>query len=401
ANLKESHLIAVKRIFKYLKGTPSLGMWYPKYLGFKLKGYSDSDYAGCNMDKKVPQVEFTFKEIAFTTNNEVALLYPSHPNKEYFKGVSNYISKCCLKEAFTRALNQYKEYLSEFWYTAKVLPDFKIWVSTPTGEVRGEIGITTFRNALRTQYLCHSSMYVPPPFITTETKSSSAMDTSPSHPSPPTPVVGEMHKEAQQAAYGPTSLGDTSEDGAYPQLSSVKLEDLADILKDTRSAFVTIDSLIIVSDVSEEEENAENDKDTKDTSKELEQEKVIAEAEGALMKAKPLYPDINQLTKLLELPAEFLDLPHLASSVQEKLMTLDSLPVLLKTVTNTLNRFATLVKNASGATTTSVPLADKATASPAEKEKDADTNLRNKLVGQLKSLKNSKPVTYSWLNEER
>ncbi|GJT22594.1 retrovirus-related pol polyprotein from transposon TNT 1-94 [Tanacetum coccineum] len=37
-----------------------------------------------------------------------------------------------------------------------------------------------------------------------------------SHPSPATPVVGEMHKEAQQAAGGPTSLGDTSEDGAHP-----------------------------------------------------------------------------------------------------------------------------------------------------------------------------------------
>ncbi|GKE96855.1 hypothetical protein Tco_1581710 [Tanacetum coccineum] len=50
--LKESHLIAVKRIFRYLKGTPSLGLWYPKCLGFDLKGYSDSNYAGCNMDKK-------------------------------------------------------------------------------------------------------------------------------------------------------------------------------------------------------------------------------------------------------------------------------------------------------------------------------------------------------------
>ncbi|GJU04107.1 ribonuclease H-like domain-containing protein [Tanacetum coccineum] len=42
-----------------------------------------------------------------------------------------------------------------------------IQVSTPTREVRGEIGITTFRNALRAQYLPHSSMYVSPPSITT------------------------------------------------------------------------------------------------------------------------------------------------------------------------------------------------------------------------------------------
>nr|GEW15802.1 uncharacterized mitochondrial protein AtMg00810-like [Tanacetum cinerariifolium] len=52
ANPKESYLIAVKRIFKYLKGTPSLGLWYSKCSGFDLKGHSDSDYAGCNMDKK-------------------------------------------------------------------------------------------------------------------------------------------------------------------------------------------------------------------------------------------------------------------------------------------------------------------------------------------------------------
>nr|GEU96341.1 uncharacterized mitochondrial protein AtMg00810-like [Tanacetum cinerariifolium] len=52
ANPKESYLIAVKRISRYLKGTPSLGLWYSKCLGFELKGYSNSDYAGCNMDRK-------------------------------------------------------------------------------------------------------------------------------------------------------------------------------------------------------------------------------------------------------------------------------------------------------------------------------------------------------------
>ncbi|GJS96157.1 hypothetical protein Tco_0803125 [Tanacetum coccineum] len=120
-----------------------------------------------NLFLPATQVEFTFDEITFTTNNEVALIYPLHSNQEYFMDVSNFISKCCIKEAFTRAPSQYKEYLSELLYTAKVLPDSKIWVSTPTGEVRGEIGIITFRNALRAQYLPHSSMYVPIPSITT------------------------------------------------------------------------------------------------------------------------------------------------------------------------------------------------------------------------------------------
>ncbi|GJR12233.1 retrovirus-related pol polyprotein from transposon TNT 1-94 [Tanacetum coccineum] len=52
ANPKESHLIAVKRIFRYLKGTPNLDLWYPKGLIFDLKAYYNSDYAGCNLDRK-------------------------------------------------------------------------------------------------------------------------------------------------------------------------------------------------------------------------------------------------------------------------------------------------------------------------------------------------------------
>nr|GEU42427.1 copia protein [Tanacetum cinerariifolium] len=52
SNLKESHLVAVKRISMYLKGTPNLGLWYSKGSGFDLKAYSESDYARCNMDRK-------------------------------------------------------------------------------------------------------------------------------------------------------------------------------------------------------------------------------------------------------------------------------------------------------------------------------------------------------------
>ncbi|GJX08140.1 hypothetical protein Tco_0196072 [Tanacetum coccineum] len=154
-----------------------------------------------------------------------------------------------------------------------------------------------------------------------ETQSSSAKDKIPSHHSPPTPVVGQMHKEPQQAAGGPTSLGATSEEGAHPQLSSrddasvdstteadpglsasndsipsqhdqtkstgdglktaqnnsgineesrsdeilkkIKLEDLSDLLKDIRYAFFTPDSPqdepIIVSDKSGEEVSKDND----------------------------------------------------------------------------------------------------------------------------------------------
>ncbi|GJV60141.1 hypothetical protein Tco_1466241 [Tanacetum coccineum] len=294
------------------------------------------------------QIEFTFKEIAFTTNNEVALLYPSHPNSEYFK---------------------------------ETLDDSKIWVSTPTGGIRGDIGYTREigeKGTLKKSCLLprwrllmgqvdyarliwedtihklskktrenvvpypsvHNWALTPnqtegPPFTdhmkaickkpgaksglkrkqslehTSESKteasksktgqseketlSSLTKDKSLSHPSPPTLVVGEMHKEAHQAAGGPTSLGATNEEEVHPQLSSghdasadstakvdprlsapndradeilkkIKLEDLLDLLKDTRSAFFTPDSPqdepIIVSDKSEEEEEVAKDKDT-------------------------------------------------------------------------------------------------------------------------------------------
>nr|GEX39296.1 putative ribonuclease H-like domain-containing protein [Tanacetum cinerariifolium] len=49
---KVSHLHAVKRIFRYLKGKPYLGLWYPKDSSFNLVSYSDSDYAGASFGRK-------------------------------------------------------------------------------------------------------------------------------------------------------------------------------------------------------------------------------------------------------------------------------------------------------------------------------------------------------------
>nr|GEV61105.1 putative ribonuclease H-like domain-containing protein [Tanacetum cinerariifolium] len=47
-----SHLNALKKIFKYLKGEPNLGLWYPRDSPFQLEAYSDSDYAGSYGDMK-------------------------------------------------------------------------------------------------------------------------------------------------------------------------------------------------------------------------------------------------------------------------------------------------------------------------------------------------------------
>ncbi|GJT14370.1 retrovirus-related pol polyprotein from transposon TNT 1-94 [Tanacetum coccineum] len=635
------------------------------YRGFDLKGYSDSDYAGCNVDKKSTsgayqllggklvywsakkqqsatmssakakyvaaagyQIEFTFEEIAFTTNNEVVLLHPSHPNSEYFREVSYFISKCCLKEEFIRAPTQYKEYLSEFWYTAKSLDESKIWVSTPISGIGGDICINTFKNALRDHYLPHSSMYVftpsitivrpwfatigyseeigakgtlkksclPPRFISIlleymmpeydnkeltinptqvfsvhnwvlkpnqtegppftdhmkvicnldvpvdskapkpssqteeteasksktgqsekETQSSLAKDKSPSHPSPPTPVVGEMHKKAHQAAGGPTSLGTTtsfilhsesasrhdaltdSTAEADPGLSApndsiparqdqtkstrdglktahtnsgineesraddiskkIKLEDLLNLLKDTRSAFFTPDSPqdepIIVSDESEEEEEVAKDNDTHASSHDkdqLEQQKAKAEAEVASLKARPSYPDINQLTNLLvtslkpefskllalhdfvsclpnvlkELPSKFTELSKEIKELKKHVQDIEiklhgdlkEIPTKLETFTSTISslssqvaelkniqwelpaEFATMVENASGATTKGVPSSGQATALPTKGEKNtnlattnAEPNLHDELCDKMLKRRKSSKIT--------
>ncbi|KAJ9536569.1 hypothetical protein OSB04_un000268, partial [Centaurea solstitialis] len=51
-NPRESHLGAVKRILKYLKGTPNFALWYPKDSGFELTAFTDSDHAGCKLNRK-------------------------------------------------------------------------------------------------------------------------------------------------------------------------------------------------------------------------------------------------------------------------------------------------------------------------------------------------------------
>nr|GEW32436.1 hypothetical protein [Tanacetum cinerariifolium] len=58
--LKASHLHAVKQIFRYLKGKPHLGLWYPKDSPFDLVAYSDNDYAGASLDRKSTTRRYQF-----------------------------------------------------------------------------------------------------------------------------------------------------------------------------------------------------------------------------------------------------------------------------------------------------------------------------------------------------
>ncbi|GJS08023.1 retrovirus-related pol polyprotein from transposon TNT 1-94 [Tanacetum coccineum] len=52
AKLTEKHLTAVKRIFRYLKDSISMGLWYPKDTSFEVTAFSDSDHAGCLDSRK-------------------------------------------------------------------------------------------------------------------------------------------------------------------------------------------------------------------------------------------------------------------------------------------------------------------------------------------------------------
>ncbi|GJY79047.1 hypothetical protein Tco_0484848 [Tanacetum coccineum] len=64
---KTSHLKAVKRIFRYIKGTTHLGLWYPKGTGIEIVVYVDSDHAGDYVDQKSTSGICTFVGCCLTS----------------------------------------------------------------------------------------------------------------------------------------------------------------------------------------------------------------------------------------------------------------------------------------------------------------------------------------------
>ncbi|WVZ52570.1 LOW QUALITY PROTEIN: hypothetical protein U9M48_003618, partial [Paspalum notatum var. saurae] len=52
ASPRTSHRQAVKHIFRYLKFTPELSLWYSSDSSLSLRGFSDADHAGCRIDRK-------------------------------------------------------------------------------------------------------------------------------------------------------------------------------------------------------------------------------------------------------------------------------------------------------------------------------------------------------------
>ncbi|KAI3758668.1 hypothetical protein L6452_06239 [Arctium lappa] len=104
ANPKESHLYAVKRIFRYLKGTKNLGLWYPESSGFDLMAYIDSDYGGCKLDRKSTSgsCQFLGGKLVSWTSKKQNCVSTSTAEAEYVAAAS-----CCSQVLWMRTQLRY------------------------------------------------------------------------------------------------------------------------------------------------------------------------------------------------------------------------------------------------------------------------------------------------------
>jgi hypothetical protein len=77
--------MAVKIIFRYLVHTSNLGLWYPKGSTFDLLGYSDSDYAGCKVDRKSTSgtCQFLGRSMVSWSSKKQNSVAPSTTEAEY------------------------------------------------------------------------------------------------------------------------------------------------------------------------------------------------------------------------------------------------------------------------------------------------------------------------------
>nr|GEU54799.1 hypothetical protein [Tanacetum cinerariifolium] len=89
---KECHLHVVKRIFRYLKGHPKLGLWYPKESPFDFVAYSDSDYGGATQDRKSTTggCQFLGRRLILWQFKKQTIVATSTTEAEYVAAASGY-----------------------------------------------------------------------------------------------------------------------------------------------------------------------------------------------------------------------------------------------------------------------------------------------------------------------
>ncbi|GKC23619.1 hypothetical protein Tco_1025769 [Tanacetum coccineum] len=103
---KTSHLEAVKRIFRYIKGTTHLGLWYPKGSGIETIVYADSDHAGDYVDRKSTSGVCTFMGCCLTSwfSKKQTALAISTTEAEYVSAGKACQQALWMKQALTIAL---------------------------------------------------------------------------------------------------------------------------------------------------------------------------------------------------------------------------------------------------------------------------------------------------------
>ncbi|GJR34599.1 putative ribonuclease H-like domain-containing protein [Tanacetum coccineum] len=111
-NSKVSHLHAVKKIFRYLKGQPKLGLWYPKDSPFDLVTYTDSDYVGASLDKKstIEGCQFLRSRLILLQCKKLTVVANSTTKAEYVAA-----SSCCGQVLWIQ--NQLLDYGYNFMHT--------------------------------------------------------------------------------------------------------------------------------------------------------------------------------------------------------------------------------------------------------------------------------------------
>ncbi|GJZ20323.1 hypothetical protein Tco_0556913 [Tanacetum coccineum] len=100
----EKHLTAVKRIFRYLKDSINMGLWYPKDTGFELTAFSDSDHAGCLDSRKSTSGGIQFlggdKLVSWSSKKQDCTQFLHRGKKKAAEYVS--LSACCAQVLWMR-----------------------------------------------------------------------------------------------------------------------------------------------------------------------------------------------------------------------------------------------------------------------------------------------------------
>ncbi|GJU40446.1 hypothetical protein Tco_1193403 [Tanacetum coccineum] len=90
----EKHLKEVKRIFRYLKGTINMGLWYPKDSGFKLTAFSDANHVGCLDTRKSTSGGIQF--LCEKTEYQLADMFTKAHSQDRFEYLVRRLGMRCL-----------------------------------------------------------------------------------------------------------------------------------------------------------------------------------------------------------------------------------------------------------------------------------------------------------------